>query len=274
MSDVKWIKICTEIFDDESIKLIEEMPEGDAIIVIWFKLLIQAGKNNDCGYIYFKKDIPYTDEMLATVFKRPLNVIRLAIQVFKQFGMIEILDTQGIFISNWEKHQNLSGMEQIKEYNRLAKRKQRAKLKELQNIKLIECQGQVKECHETDKDIDIEIDKDKDKFIKNENEKKVKKDPYLNSHKTLFESEYKKIWGQKPILIGSDCSKILELASDIENFDELVPTVIQKLKKINFKEIGFKPSASWLLKDNNFAKVANGEFDINAEGSINDGYDY
>ena len=36
MSGVKWIKICTDIFDDEKIVLIESMPEADGIIVIWF----------------------------------------------------------------------------------------------------------------------------------------------------------------------------------------------------------------------------------------------
>jgi len=268
MAEVKWIKICTEIFDDESIKLIEEMPEGDAIIVIWFKLLIQAGKNNDSGYIYFKQDIPYTDEMLATVFKRPLNVIRMAIQVFIKFGMIEILDIQGIFISNWEKHQNIKGLDKIREQtrNRVAKCRD--------NKKLLPCNVTVTHGNAIDIDIERDIEIDKDIFIKKENGGKVKKEPFLNSHKTLFESEYKKVWGQKPILTRSDCSKILELASDIENFDELIPTVIKKLQKINFKEIGFKPSASWLLKDNNFAKVANGEFDKNAEGGENNGYSY
>ena len=38
-SDVKWIKITTDIFDDEKILLIESLPEADSIIVIWFKLL-------------------------------------------------------------------------------------------------------------------------------------------------------------------------------------------------------------------------------------------
>ncbi len=49
MAEVKWIKIVTDIFDDEKILLIESMPEHDAIIVIWFKLLCMAGKTNNSG---------------------------------------------------------------------------------------------------------------------------------------------------------------------------------------------------------------------------------
>ncbi|NQN39323.1 hypothetical protein HPA20_10690, partial [Streptococcus suis] len=33
-SEIKWIKIVTDIFDDEKILLIESLPEADTIIVI------------------------------------------------------------------------------------------------------------------------------------------------------------------------------------------------------------------------------------------------
>ncbi|WP_202905980.1 phage replisome organizer N-terminal domain-containing protein, partial [Clostridium botulinum] len=49
IAEVKWIKIVTDIFDDEKILLIENMPEADSIIVIWFKLLCLAGKMNNSG---------------------------------------------------------------------------------------------------------------------------------------------------------------------------------------------------------------------------------
>ena len=43
MADVKWIKITTDIFDDEKILLIESLPDAYAIITCWFKLLCLAG---------------------------------------------------------------------------------------------------------------------------------------------------------------------------------------------------------------------------------------
>lgn len=162
MAEIKWIKITTSIFDDEAIKIIEQMPEGDAILIIWFKLLIQAGIINNSGLVYFKKDIPYTEDMLAIVFRKPITLIRLALTTFEKFGMIEIADNQSILIRNWEKHQNVSGMEQVREYNRLAKRKQRQKAKELKLLSDSQgqCQGHVQESHETDLDLDIDIDKE------------------------------------------------------------------------------------------------------------------
>ena len=128
MSDVKWIKISTGIFDDEKILLIESMPEADAIIVIWFKLLTLAGKQNNDGVFILNDKIPYTEEMLATIFRRPLQVVRLALNVFEQFGMIEIVNNT-ITIPSWEKHQNIEGLEKIREQNRKRVAKYREKQK-------------------------------------------------------------------------------------------------------------------------------------------------
>ena len=102
----QWIKIVTNIFDDEKILLIEALPDCDSIIVIWFKLLCMAGKQDNGGVFLLNDRIAYTDEMLATIFKRPVNTVRLALNTFEQFGMIEIVE-DAITIPNWEKHQKL-----------------------------------------------------------------------------------------------------------------------------------------------------------------------
>lgn len=115
LADVKWIKIVTDIFDDEKILLMESMPSADSIIVIWFKLLCMAGKMNNSGVFTMGDKIAYTDEMLATIFRRDLNTVRLALKTFEEFGMIEIVNNT-ITIPNWSKHQNLDQLEAKKEY--------------------------------------------------------------------------------------------------------------------------------------------------------------
>jgi len=118
MAEVKWIKIVTEFFDDEKIKLIEAIPEADMILIIWIKLLTLAGKKNVNGYIFLTENIPYTDEMLATIFKRPLNTIRLALETFKKFKMISCDENEIMYITNWGKYQNIEGLEKIRELGR------------------------------------------------------------------------------------------------------------------------------------------------------------
>ena len=117
MAEVKWIKITTDMFDDEKIRLIESMPEGDAILVTWIKLLTLAGKTNDNGTIYLTETIPYTEDMLSTICRRPLQIIRLALQTFEKLEMIAI-ENGIINIVNWEKHQNIERLQQIREQTR------------------------------------------------------------------------------------------------------------------------------------------------------------
>lgn len=162
MAEIKWIKIVTDIFDNRKIRQIEFMPEGDSIIVIWLKLLCLAGETNDNGQIYITKEVPYTEQTLAIQFNRPLTIVQLALKVLVSFGMIEIIDDL-LMISNWEKYQNIEGMEKIREQNRIRKRNQRERERQL----LTDSHVMSRDSHATD--IDIEEDKDIDKEIKNNN---------------------------------------------------------------------------------------------------------
>ena len=130
MAEVKWIKIVTDIFDDEKILLIESMPEADAIIVIWFKLLCMAGKQNNSGVFLMNGRIAYTDEMFATIFRRPVNTVRLALNTFEKFGMIEIVNDT-VTIPNWEKHQQLDVLEASREATKNRVARYRAKQKQI-----------------------------------------------------------------------------------------------------------------------------------------------
>ena len=130
MSDVKWIKIATDIFDDEKILLIESLPSSDELIVIWFKLLCLAGKNNNDGVFMMNDRIAYTDEMLATIFRRNVNTVKLALKTFEEFGMINTIDGV-VTIPNWDKHQDFSKIKARNEYMRKYMAEKRAAQKAL-----------------------------------------------------------------------------------------------------------------------------------------------
>lgn len=154
MSDVKWIKLSSDLFDNRKIKQIRKIPDGDAIIVIWFQILCLAGNQGSNGLVYFSNDIPYTDEMLAIEFDRNIGIIRLALNTFIKFGMLEIVN-DFILISNWEKYQSANKIESIREYNNEKKREQRKRQKLLaleicQGHSQGHSQGQVIDCQGTD----------------------------------------------------------------------------------------------------------------------------
>ena len=177
--------MCLRILnDDEKIKLIDAMPERDTVLVIWLKMLTLAGKCNNGGELAFS-DIPYDEEMLAAIFNRPVNSVRLAIGIFQKLRMITFLKTEldenkgVILISNWEKHQNIEGMEKIKEQNRIRFNnyyKRKKELKMLENRGLeggglnnnsnnsnVRTNVRLTQPNATDIDIDRDIDKDVDR---------------------------------------------------------------------------------------------------------------
>lgn len=129
MADVKWIKIVTDVFEDEKILIIDSDSKADSIIVIWFKLLCLAGKQNNGG-VFLIGGKPYTEETFATVFRRPINTVKNALKVFENLGMIEIVNGT-VTITNWEKHQSLDAYEKKKERDRLYQAERRATKKEI-----------------------------------------------------------------------------------------------------------------------------------------------
>ena len=130
MARIEWIALSIEMFDDEKIRLIEAMPDADALLVIWMKMLTLAGKLNNGGVLMMSNGLPYTDEMLAVLFRRNLNVVRLALATFEQYGMIEYIDDV-ISLPNWEKWQKVDSLDKVREQTRQRVAKHRAKQKAL-----------------------------------------------------------------------------------------------------------------------------------------------
>lgn len=126
-----WIKISTDMFNDEAITLIESHPNGSDILLIWFKILCLAGASAGNGILVFKDHIPYNDEMLASVFHTDLPTVREALTVLEQFGLIE--QVEGTYlIPSWDKYQGSEKLDRIREQNaarqRRFKERQRQKL--------------------------------------------------------------------------------------------------------------------------------------------------
>jgi predicted phage replisome organizer/uncharacterized phage protein (TIGR02220 family) len=155
MTEIKWIKITTDMFEDEKIDFIASLPEADSIIVIWIRLLTLAGRCNAGGFIYLTEKIPYTEEMLAHKFKKPPTTIKLALETFKRLEMLEF-DGNVMFLPNWEKHQNVNGLDKIRESNRLRKQKQRANSQIVHVPRHVTVTGQSQQSHATDKELDLD----------------------------------------------------------------------------------------------------------------------
>lgn len=264
MADVKWIKIVTDIFDDEKMLMIETLPSADGIIVVWFKLLALAGKTNNSGVFMFNERVPYTDEMLAAIFRRDVKLIRMALQTFEDFGMIEIVDNV-ITIPNWSKHQTLDAYERQKERDRLKKQKKRAAQKALIQGKSGDASGDKSgdvPSIEEEGEKEEEIDKEEDKELsqKREGEKvnyQLIADMYnetcvsLPSVRSLSEARKKAIRARLNTYTLEDFKLLFEKA-EASSF----------LKGSNGRN--WSATFDWLIQDSNMAKVLDGNYDEKA----------
>lgn len=261
-SEVKWIKIVTDIFDDEKILLIESMPDADAIIVIWFKLLCLAGKSNQSGVLLMNDRIPYNDEMLAHIFRRPLNTVRMALKIFEQYGMIEIINNT-ITIPNWGKHQQMDALERKREYQRNLMAKRRAEQK-----KLALCDAN------SDANVSsLEEDIEEDKEILTDSKESVCR---TGDVRRITEAWNALGLGQISKLTGSSKRGGMLRARVNEYGADAVLTAIEKIRNSSFlrgqNRRGWTITFDWFVRPNNFPKVLEGQYDDH-EGTAS-GYDH
>lgn len=130
MSDIKWIKLSINVFDDEKFDAIKTLPDSNDIQLAWIKLLCLAGKCNESGFLMLTREIPYTDEMLASRFCMDIGVIQRALAVFQKLGMVEVIDNV-YMVSNWLKYQSGDELERVKQQNRERQQKYRERQREL-----------------------------------------------------------------------------------------------------------------------------------------------
>lgn len=251
MSEVKWIKIVTDIFDDEKILFIEQLPEADSIIVIWFKLLTLAGKINNGGVLLFNDKLPYTDEMLATIFRRPINTVRLAIKTFEQFEMIEVINN-AITIPNWSKHQSLDQLEERKEYMRNYMRDYREKQKQLAEGKEVSKVNSKVNSKANVNALEVEVEREVD----------IEGDTTTSKYQIIIDS-WNELGLAKIRSIKSNRLKMLKARINEYSQDE----VIQAIKSIGNSSFlkgqnnrNWIITFDWFIKPNNFIKVLEGNY--------------
>lgn len=170
-----WLKLKRDFFKRHDIRIIESMQNGKDYILFYLKLLCESVDHE--GNLRFNDQIPYNEEMLATITNTNIDIVRSAIQMFSKLGMMEIMD-DGTFYMN--EVQKMIGCET--EWA-AKKREYRIKQKELSSLR------QIEDIERTlsDKSKSIELEKD----IEIDNKEKDKKE--TSGEVTHTYGEYKRI---------------------------------------------------------------------------------
>ena len=248
-SDVRWIKITTDMFDNRKIRHLRRLPEGNNIVLIWVMLLTMAGRCNSNGMIFLTENIPYTPKMLADELDFEENTVKLALTVLEQLDMVVM--NQGYFaIAGWNEHQNVEGLDKIREQNRIRQANFKAKQKLLQ--------GNVTDNVTLTLGNATDIDKEKEK--ESELEKDIKISSDLQSVVDLYHSiciSYPKIRS-----LSDARKKTIKARLKSYSLDDF-KTLFENAEASSFlkgTEGGWKASFDWLIKEANMLKVLEGNY--------------
>lgn len=259
------------------------MPNGDSLLTLWIFLLVLAGKTNDGGLIYFKPNVPYSIQMLSLIANIPQSTVELGLKTMQDFEMIEI-DSEGIIVLNWEKHQNTKGLEKIREQTKFRTRRYRERLKELSDGRNIPNNSSNNERCDASRDVtvthlDIELDIDKD--IRSSSRQQVDSISRVPFQKIV--DLYHSICCSLPRIKGLSESRKAQLRArwkEYPNF-EFWESFFQRVELSDFlagrvtPTNGRKPfiaNLQWITKQENFLKILEGNYD-NRKGEENDNSD-
>ncbi|MBR5490967.1 MAG: phage replisome organizer N-terminal domain-containing protein [Oscillospiraceae bacterium] len=147
--DVQWIKLSTGIFLNPKMVQLRSLKGGDRISLIWIMLLVLAGRSNRGGRLMLTDDIPYDFKMLSRELGYSPKTLELSFGEFVRLNMT--YQDNGVWvIKNWEKYQNVEGMDKIREQNRARKRAQRSRDRHVT----------VTQCHATEEEKELETEKE------------------------------------------------------------------------------------------------------------------
>lgn len=250
MADVKWIKITTDMFDNRKIKHLRRLPDGNNIVLIWVMLLTMAGRCNSGGMIFLTENIPYTPKMLADELDFEENTVRLALEALERLGMVVM--SNGCFtIAGWSEHQNIDGMDKIRESKRLAQARWRAKQKALPPAvdSTVDSTVDGERISVDDAEEDIEEEKERDKI----------------DYKGIV-AAFNSICVSFPSVkaLSDARKKAIKARLNTYSLDDF-KTLFEKAEASSFlkgkNNSNWSATFDWLIKDSNMAKVLDGNYD-------------
>ena len=244
MSDTRkyyYIRLKEDFFDSPNIVVLESLKNGVIYSNILLKLYLKSLKMN--GRLMVNDVIPYDVKMIAQITRQKVKVVEEAMEVFKQYGLVEILENGAIYMTDI---QNLIGKssseaDRQREYDRrIAEEK-----KSIRNLKEIS--------EKSTPEIELEKDIELEKELKDRINYQQIADMYNNTCVSfprltkLSDARKKAIKARLNIYTVEDFQKLFTMAEE-SNF----------LKGKNDRN--WSANFDWLIKDSNMAKVLDGNY--------------
>lgn len=252
-----WLKLKDDFFKRHDVKIIESMDNGKEYILFYLKLLVESISHE--GRLRFSDTIPYSEKMLATITDTNIDIVRTALQVFRELNLVEMLDDKTLYMSEVTR---MIGSESASAERM---RRSREKNRPSQCDALVtESDTNVQNCY-TDIDTDTNIDKEPDKEPEQDNSAAgaaLRVNCPYGKIQTLWNTiciSYPKIQDilgkrQKAVKARWNYYK------SIERFKELfeIAEASDYLKGAN--NYNWSADFDWLMKPDSFAKALEGKY--------------
>lgn len=243
-----YLKLKENFFDSDSMVLLESMQDGILYSNILMKMYLKSLRND--GYLVLNNAIPYNAQMIATVTRHQIGTVEKALEMFKQLGLIDVLDSGTIYMSDIQLFVGKSSTEGDR------KREERMKIKAEINPVI----GQMSDKHPREKELEIDREMDREIEIESEERRKTNKidyqqiaDMYNNTCVSfprlskLSESRKKAIKARLQTYSVEDFQRMFEMAEG-SSF----------LKGANNRN--WSATFDWMVKDANMAKILDGNY--------------
>ena len=271
MSEQKyyWLKLKRDFFKRHDIRIIEAMDNGKDYILFYLKLLCESVDHN--GNLRFSEQIPYNENMLATITNTNVDIVRSAIKVFAELNMIEVLDDGTYYMSEVERMIGSAAN------NDNANRQRRFRERQKQ-LALPERYESVTKNNES-KSIEIE----KEKEIETEIE--IEKEDREKANYRLIADMYNDTCVSFPRLTTLSDARKKAIKARLKTYTvDDFKTLFEKAERSDFlkgaNNRNWSATFDWLIKDSNMVKVLDGNYDNHAKPNtnktaqqLNDAYD-
>jgi predicted phage replisome organizer len=122
MNEVFWVRLFCAGFEDPRWLAIEQLPDADAVQIIYVRMVMLAGRSNADGLFLLHESLPYDVVTLAAVLRRSVPIVQFALTTLERFRFIEVVDNI-IAVTEWD------SMQATDELARLAARREKDKLR-------------------------------------------------------------------------------------------------------------------------------------------------
>ena len=253
-----YLKLKENFFDSEEMIILQSMQDGYIYSDILMKLYLRSLKNN--GKLMFKDVIPYTPEILATTVRHQVGTVEKALKIFKQLGLVEVLDNGAIYMMDI---QNFIG-ESSTEADRIRLYRSKIEKEKDNNIKSISYGVQM-----YNKCSNKSTTENRDKRIENRDKSIENRDKRIDKERINYQEIIN--------LYNEVCTSFPKVMSISDKRRQAIKARLNKYSREDFKRLFEKAEESdflkgsnsrnwqanfdWLIKDANMAKVLDGNYE-------------